>query len=294
VVVEAASADCGCVAPGHAPLSADVVHAVHNKGVWANDCLCELLPASGSARDECLNDATLDPSGVGWCWIDPSNGVGNAALIAGCPPPPQYRTLFRVFDPAGASRGYAVVRPVAGTVESRPLGAVCVPEDETQSQFSGYSITEVNYQDWGTTCASDLCLVNHFQGRVSCPYGQPADRDAASERCYVPGSDVLVTVPVPPQLTGRRPEIATTCSCKCGGIGPGPFCACPTGLECVEVQRPVMPADAGDFTFDLIHETDLYYSGSYCIPAGAGPVPVDAASLGEACADGKCGVPRPY
>jgi hypothetical protein len=90
------------------------------------------------------------------------------------------------------------------------VGDPCVPEDEYRQDFNGYAMTEVNVESKSFQCETRVCIVNHFQGRVSCPYGQdgegegdivnrndpttgaanPTYREATdSARCRVPGTD---------------------------------------------------------------------------------------------------------
>ena len=52
------------------------------------------------------------------------------------------------------------------------VGDPCTPEDEYEPSFSGFAQTEVNVESRSFQCETRLCLVNHFKGRVSCPYGQ--------------------------------------------------------------------------------------------------------------------------
>lgn len=62
--------------------------------------------------------------------------------------------------------------PVA--CQSGGVGDPCVPEDEYNSEFAGFKMTEENIESRSFQCSTRICLVNHFQGRVSCPLGQPA------------------------------------------------------------------------------------------------------------------------
>lgn len=62
--------------------------------------------------------------------------------------------------------------PVA--CQSGGVGDPCVPEDEYNSEFAGFKMTEENIESRSFQCSTRICLVNHFQGRVSCPRGQPA------------------------------------------------------------------------------------------------------------------------
>jgi len=55
------------------------------------------------------------------------------------------------------------------------VGDPCVPEDEYLTTFSGFAVGEVNVESRSFQCLTRVCLVNHFQGRVSCPYGQAED-----------------------------------------------------------------------------------------------------------------------
>jgi hypothetical protein len=53
------------------------------------------------------------------------------------------------------------------------VGDPCVPEQEYDPTFLGFSAGEVNVESKSFDCETRLCLANHFQGRVTCPYGQP-------------------------------------------------------------------------------------------------------------------------
>lgn len=58
--------------------------------------------------------------------------------------------------------------------ESGGVGDPCLPEDEYDPQFAGFKVTEENIESRSFQCQTRICLVNHFQGRVSCPAGQEA------------------------------------------------------------------------------------------------------------------------
>lgn len=160
--------------------------------------------------------------------------------------------------------------------DSAPLGAVCWQTVEHEAYFRGFSLNEVDISG-SPMCSSGLCLQNHFQGRVSCPYGQESRSDAS---CFVQGTDVAVTGRVSPQLASRQAAVASICSCRCAGTGPGPYCTCTAGMECVHVFD-----DLGLGTDDV--------SGSYCIPSGSA---YDATSAQVACNLPllNCGAPDPY
>jgi hypothetical protein len=176
--------------------------------------------------------------------------------------------------------------------ESGGVGAPCIPEDEYKQSFSGFAVEEVNVESRSFQCETRVCIVNHFQGRVSCPYGQadpegspnnpgPADR----ARCRVPGGDGttcvalpegnvadcnpldptpanafnvdMITAPVEPQLIFRNAADTVYCSCRCEGPDPNArYCECPSGFECQELVREIGVPGRGQLV------------GSYCIKPG--------------------------
>jgi hypothetical protein len=157
------------------------------------------------------------------------------------------------------------------------VGATCVAGDEFSPMFSGFSITEIVVETGSPDCDLGLCLTNHFQGRASCPYGQTTEEATTDPRCFLPGSDSPVTVPVDAQLVERQAELAMTCSCRCGGTGDGPTCSCPSGTRCADV-------------------TGLGSAGShYCIPSRSewDPLHPPSSSRCESIRE-DCGEPRPY
>jgi len=179
------------------------------------------------------------------------------------------------------------------------VGDPCIPEDEYRQQVPGYAVTEVNVESRSFQCATRVCLVNHFQGRVSCPYGQTeeeaADCSAGGDcdpengvGCRVPGTNGdeevdRIAVAVAPQLLGRRADDAVYCSCRCDGTDKtASYCECPSGFACVELIE-----DIGIGAEQL--------SGSYCIKEGTryntsergGDVCVKATDGGNCGNDGK-------
>ena len=69
----------------------------------------------------------------------------------------------------------AVSGIAASACQTGGVGDPCVPEQEYDQTFSGYDVTQVYTESRSFQCESRLCLVNHFAGRVSCPYGQPSE-----------------------------------------------------------------------------------------------------------------------
>src|SRR5882724_2397117 len=113
--------------------------------------------------------------------------------------------------------------------QSGGIGDPCTPEDEYQQYFSGYEVSEVNIESRSFQCETRLCLVNHFQGRVTCPYGQAVAQIGSDgnmavppaqeyQLCHIPGTTSAndrIKVPVEKQLVARQPEQAVYCSCRC-------------------------------------------------------------------------------
>jgi len=150
------------------------------------------------------------------------------------------------------------------------VGDPCIPEDEYEAGFSGYGLEEVNVEAMSFQCETRLCLVNHFRGRVSCPYGQqfPPNADGSvgnvnniadpNMRCKVPdGKSSLVTVEVQPQLVKRRANNSVYCSCRCSGPDKtARYCKCPSGYGCTLLND--IPLGSG--SSQLL--------GSYCVRNG--------------------------
>jgi hypothetical protein len=147
------------------------------------------------------------------------------------------------------------------------LGAPCSPQEEYRPEFAGFNYSEVTLESRNAQCKASVCLVNHFQGRVTCPYGQAKDGSpiqGAAPQCNVqnplsgslagcctPGVPQPVTGPlvngmpldprigqtVPGQCINRTANRAVYCSCRCanvqGGTNDGAsYCACPNGYSC--------------------------------------------------------------
>jgi hypothetical protein len=131
------------------------------------------------------------------------------------------------------------------------VGDPCTPEQEYDPCFAGFNEAEVNVESKSFQCQTRLCLVNHFQGRVSCPYGQNAGTSmiggsstcagfiggppitptyAGTGTCAIPGAGTVigdsgalsavnaayqVQVSVPPQIFERNAAKTVYCSCRC-------------------------------------------------------------------------------
>jgi hypothetical protein len=161
--------------------------------------------------------------------------------------------------------------------QSGGIGDPCIPEDEYQQYFSGYSHTEVNLESRSFQCETRLCLVNHFHGRVTCPYGQVdplMDSRPDYQKCHVPGTvggENVIKVPVNKQYTERTPANSVYCSCRCAGVDPeGRYCKCPTGFQCVYLLDYIERLGAKEL------------AGAYCVKDGTEYVE-DAPNLGITC-----------
>jgi hypothetical protein len=172
------------------------------------------------------------------------------------------------------------------------VGDPCIPEQEYDPTFLGFDPQEVNVESKSFQCLTRLCLVNHFRGRVTCPYGQdktgqnlPGTDGASSgpfpkqdmlnppnnvSACYLPGSTNAVTgdptndptdlAQVHPQCVDREASNTVYCSCRCanaaGKTDDGAnYCTCPDGYDCSQLVTPIGPGDVG-------------LTGAYCIKKG--------------------------
>jgi hypothetical protein len=178
--------------------------------------------------------------------------------------------------------GLALALASSLACESGGVGDPCTPEDEFFDTFSGFSLGEVNVESRSFQCETRVCLVNKFQGRVSCPYGtngtppDPAANLPHNLPCEVPGIGGYVSVPVDPQLQARSPDVAVYCSCRCDGDDPNArYCECPSGFECKEIVQ-----NRGGNT----GQTQL--AGSYCVRNGSDVEPSEVSRT-------RCTVPEP-
>jgi hypothetical protein len=292
--VFAASASCNCAAAGRMPASAAVTSSVRiqlaaegmcdaaGTSACSSFCACEVSEATGASEQDCLNNATPAATSTGWCYVEPAAGIGSAAVVSGCPSNEKQIIVFLGDAQAvsgeafflACSGGPAVSTPSTATLA---LGAPCIGGSEYDPSFAGFDAQEVSVDLGSPTCASGICLANHFQGRTSCPYGQTSSQ---SGLCFVPGSDTPVTAEVSPQLVARQAASASVCSCRCAGSGAGPFCSCGSGMECLPLIDDVgLPGQSA-------------YAGSYCVPNGTA---YDRTQLGLDCLSSSlnCGPARP-
>lgn len=172
------------------------------------------------------------------------------------------------------------------------IGDPCTPEQEYNPDFLGFDEKEVNVESKSFQCRTRLCLVNHFRGRVSCPFGQgPGGEPAAgaADSCRIPGTTTAVEGAKDPatgdfvdtrrkstvsaQCVERKAADAVYCSCRCADInGQKPadqtFCECPENFVCERLVTSIGQGNEG-------------LTGSYCIKKNTKYDP----AAGSACTD---------
>jgi hypothetical protein len=204
----------------------------------------------------------------------------------------------------GATPGSASPSPGA-------TGSPCIPDDEYDPTFQAFSVLDVSTETKDTACSTGLCLVNHFQGRVTCPYGQtapgmgpegpagsPAATEKSSDGCVVPGMSASATSTawqvtatnasvagfspgeVPPQITGvgagdRTANKTVYCSCRCAN---------PEGKTDDGATYCMCPESfICTQLVTSIGSADSAIAGAYCVLAGTTYDPA-ATDTGETCA----------
>ena len=170
-----------------------------------------------------------------------------------------------------------------GACESGGVGDPCIPEDEYRENFAGFKLSEENIESRSFQCKTRICLVNHFQGRVSCPAGQDAPVNctdqqqecangsaacpcADGESCIEAGAIVIDCDPTRCGEEGADPlncNNADNTNPTCGGNRicneDGRFCECqtgdcPEGYKCGEQGQCVTKVcSAGDPENDSAH-----------------------------------------
>jgi hypothetical protein len=224
---------------------------------------------------------------------------------------PKVRTLQVEGEPPKMTRSILIVILIGAFLcvlsgsgcSAGGVGDPCIPEQEYDVCFAGFDEMEVNVESKSFQCLTRVCLVNHFQGRVSCPYGQTASTSllpATSQCGAVPGGDPVPTYPgtptctipggssvlgknvtlddayqvqvaVLPQVHPRVTAKAVYCSCRCenanGQTDDGSiYCQCPEGYYCKQLVTSL------GTTF-----SDQGLTGGYCILGTAAGAPDDTA-----------------
>ena len=128
--------------------------------------------------------------------------------------------------------------------ESGGVGDPCIPEDEYRENFPGFNLSEENIESRSFQCKTRICLVNHFQGRVTCQRGQGAPQActggeacSSGESCAVGG---VILSDCDPTKCGEA-EDEFNCNDgngnnqACGGRAchpEGRYCECTDNAEC--------------------------------------------------------------
>ncbi|MEI9948635.1 MAG: hypothetical protein WDO74_06525 [Pseudomonadota bacterium] len=149
------------------------------------------------------------------------------------------------------------------------VGDPCTPEDEYGVTFPGYNAKEVNVESKSFQCETRICLVNHFQGRVSCKYGQEAPAaDGTGATCHVPGDvNKPIRVKVDPQLQARTADKAVYCSCRCDGEDKNArYCKCPSGYACSHLVDDLHLGGGGQLAGSYCERDGTHYNPMSSIP----------------------------
>jgi hypothetical protein len=181
-----------------------------------------------------------------------------------------------------ALAAFIAIAVLSGTgCNSTGVGDPCIPEQEYLTDFLGFDYHEVSVESKSFQCQTRLCLVNHFQGRVSCPYGQAVDGTAVQGAlldsrcmagCCTPGVPRAVTGPLvngkPADMANgervlgqcaqsRTADRAVYCSCRCANINGNQndganYCTCPDGFACTQLLSSIGAGNEG-------------LTGGYCV-----------------------------
>jgi hypothetical protein len=186
-----------------------------------------------------------------------------------------------------AAAAAIAVTIVSGTgCNATGVGDPCTPEQEYLTDFLEFNVNEVSTESKSFQCQTRLCLVNHFQGRVTCPYGQdmngapisPATSCCNAQNsltctgnagCCTPGVPQPVTGPatmsstgeqIDPQCVERTPDKAVYCSCRCADVNGNTndganYCTCPDGFACTQLVTSIGEGNTG-------------LTGAYCVKNG--------------------------
>lgn len=156
-----------------------------------------------------------------------------------------------------SAMGIGLALVCGGGCEPEGVGDPCTPEVEYDATFAGFSEKEVYVESKSFQCRTRVCLVNHFRGRKSCPYGT----QAGAPDCKTPvGDPIAAGVDVSPQCNNRQDDKAVYCSCRCANVNGktddgSVYCTCPDGFECSQLVTSIGSGDTG-------------LTGSYCVKSG--------------------------
>ncbi len=226
-------------------------------------CVLPQVPSADWVDGSCATSLQ-----AGWCYV-------TGAAAGECP-----QTI--VTSPSGAlpsgdfailGCGDAPASSGSAPTSAASAGVACTPSIELSAAFGGFNYHEVTLDQGNASCNGGVCLVNHFQGLTSCPYGQDQNGNpppGAPSGCTVPGTSMPVQPNLPvsgggvaqtvdPWCTDRPSSQTVYCSCRCenaeGSTDDGAsYCTCPSGYSCTQVVPAVQSGDPN--------------AGAYCIKSG--------------------------
>jgi hypothetical protein len=139
--------------------------------------------------------------------------------------------------------------------QSGGIGDPCIPEDEYSADFAGFKVTEENIESRSFQCSTRICLVNHFQGRGTCPFGQGAPTICTPVDLKNPGHDK--------GTCGGADEMCVEAAVFADACVPGEK-TCPAGTACDETRKVCACISGG-----------VGKEGYHCLPSN----PADAKSV---------------
>jgi hypothetical protein len=155
------------------------------------------------------------------------------------------------------------------------VGDPCIPNDEFSATYGGASESGAQIEDRSFQCETRVCLIKHFRGRVTCPFGNPAGGSLYSgsdKDCLVPGTSEVVGAAVSPQCSSRKEQVY--CSCRCAGEDSAAnYCECPEDYECKEVTRSLDPTLIRPGDKYCVKNDDVVSDGYECAGLGCDEAP---------------------
>jgi hypothetical protein len=167
--------------------------------------------------------------------------------------------------------------------KSGGVGDPCIPNLEYSATDPGAVETGAQIEDRSFQCETRICIINHFRGRVTCPFGNLAGGSAYTgddKDCFVPGTNVKVTTGVKPNCRERKDNVY--CSCRCAGEDKAAkYCDCPAGYAC-------------DTVTTSLDKTIMRPGDKYCVREATDQLPrnnykqdsltcVDGCDVGDKC-----------
>lgn len=138
--------------------------------------------------------------------------------------------------------GVAAIGLLPTACSSAGVGDPCIPEDEYKPGFAGFTVSEEFIESRSFQCETRVCLVNYFQGRVSCPLGQ-ALPTACTPDAGCDEGECVESVTLAPECTSNEQcqQFAGICNtasadspyCECN---PDNADTCPAGFTCTDVD----------------------------------------------------------